>query len=142
MTVKEFIISRVQLFFFLVTLIFAVSMIIGLIFTPEKELYYYQLVGPFILAALCVFPTLVTYYRKEPAVWQYILRHIIQWILIECVVLTQITPPANANQALFYIVLGAVVLVIYLLASLMMWLQKVRQSKRLTEQLKILQAGE
>ena len=50
MTIKEFIISRIQLFILLVTLIFAVSMVIGLIFTPEAELHYYQLIGPFILA--------------------------------------------------------------------------------------------
>ena len=54
MTIKEFLISRIQLYFLLVTLIFAVSMIIGMIFTPGQELYYYQLIGPFFLAALCV----------------------------------------------------------------------------------------
>lgn len=139
MTVKEFILSRIQLYFLLVTLIFAVSMIVGLIFTPEKELYYYQLVGPFILSALCILPTLVTYFRKEPTVKQYIIRHLIQLILIEAVVLTQTTPPENGNRTVFYIVIGAAVVAVYLLASLMMWLQKLRQSKALTEQLRTLQ---
>ena len=139
MTIKEFLISRIQLYFLLVTLIFAVSMIIGMIFTPGQELYYYQLIGPFILAALCVLPTLITYFRKEPTVRQYIIRHIIQLILIEGVVLTQIQPPDKENQVIFDIVLGAAVLIVYLFASLMMWLNKVRQSKKLTEQLKLLQ---
>ena len=139
MTIKEFIISRIQLFILLVTLIFAVSMVIGLIFTPEAELHYYQLIGPFILAALYVLPTLITYFRKEPTVRQYIIRHIIQLILIEGVVLTQIQPPYKENQVIFDIVLGAAVLIVYLFASLMMWLNKVRQSKKLTEQLKLLQ---
>lgn len=140
MTFKEFLVSRLQLYFILVTLIFAVSMVVGLIFTPGRELYYYQLVGPFLLSALCVLPTFVTYFRKEPTVRQFILRHILQWALIECVVLTQIQPPAEAQRVLFYIVIGAAVLGIYLIASLLLWLQKLLQSKKLTEQLKALQA--
>ncbi len=139
MTIKEFLISRIQLYFLLVTLIFAVSMIIGMIFTPGQELYYYQLIGPFFLAALCVLPTFITYSRKEPTVRQVVLRNIIRLILIEGIVLTQIQPPEQENQVLFRILLAAAVLIVYLLASLMMWLRRVRQSRMMTEQLKILQ---
>ena len=139
MTIKEFLISRIQLYFLLVTLIFAVSMIIGMIFTPGQELYYYQLIGPFFLAALCVLPTFITYSRKEPTVRQVVLRNIIRLILIEGIVLTQIQPPEQENQVLFRILLAAAVLIVYLLASLMMWLRRVRQAGMMTEQLKILQ---
>lgn len=139
MTIKEFLISRIQLYFLLVTLIFAASMIIGMIFTPGQELYYYQLIGPFFLAALCVLPTFITYSRKEPTVRQVVLRNIIRLILIEGIVLTQIQPPEQENQVLFRILLAAAVLIVYLLASLMMWLRRVRQSGMMTEQLKILQ---
>lgn len=118
MTIKEFLISRIQLYFLLVTLIFAVSMIIGMIFTPGQELYYYQLIGPFFLAALCVLPTFITYSRKEPTVRQVVLRNIIRLILIEGIVLTQIQPPEQENQVLFRILLAAAVLIVYLLASL------------------------
>lgn len=133
MTIKEFLISRIQLYFLLVTLIFAVSMIIGMIFTPGQELYYYQLIGPFFLAALCVLPTFITYSRKEPTVRQVVLRNIIRLILIEGIVLTQIQPPEQENQVLFRILLAAAVLIVYLLASLMMWLRRVRQSGMMTE---------
>ena len=139
MTIKEFLISRIQLYFLLVTLIFAVSMIIGMIFTPGQELYYYQLIGPFFLFSLCVLPTFITYSRKEPTVRQVVLRNIIRLILIEGIVLTQIQPPEQENQVLFRILLAAAVLIVYLLASLMMWLRRVRQSGMMTEQLKILQ---
>ena len=140
MTFKEFLISRVQLFFLLVTLIFAVSLIFGLVFTPDAELHYYQLIGPFILAAMCVLPTFITYSRKEPTARQIVIRHVIQLVLIEGVVLTQIQPPENENHLLFILVLGAAVLLVYLFATLMMWLQKLRQSRKLTEQLRQLQA--
>ena len=103
MTLREFIISRVHLYFILVALIFAVSMGVGLIFTPDRAIYYYQL------------------------------------LLIEGIVLTQIQPPENGSPVVFYIVMGAAVPVVYLLASLLMWLQKLRESKKLTEQLKLFQ---
>ena len=129
MTVKEFIISRVQIFFFLVTLILTASAVMGLVYQPDMEL----------IAACCVLPTCVTYYKKEPTVRQYIIRQIIELSLIELVVMLFITPPEGIEKPLFYIVLGAVIAVIYLLTMVMMWLKKVQQSKKLTEQLHNLQ---
>ena len=141
MTVKEFIISRIQLFFFFLTLILAASAVIGLVISPETELHYYQLFGPMIIAALCVLPTCVTYFRKEPTIAQFILRRAIELVLIECVVLFMISPENSSIPApLFYIMLAAVVLIIYVIALLLMWLQKYQQSKKLTAQLKKFQA--
>ncbi len=142
MTIKEFILSRIQLFFLLVTLILVASAILGAIYDPDKELRFYHLFSPVILAACCVLPTCATYFKKEPTVKQYIFRQMIELALIEAVVMMLITPPAEIEKWLFYIVLGVVIAVIYLLAMVMMWLQKVQQSKRLTEQLKVLQQSE
>ena len=140
MTVKEFIISRVQIFFFLVTLILTASAVMGLVYQPDMELRYYHFFSPILIAACCVLPTCVTYYKKEPTVRQYIIRQIIELSLIELVVMLFITPPEGIEKPLFYIVLGAVIAVIYLLTMVMMWLQKVQQSKKLTEQLHNLQS--
>ncbi len=140
MTIKEFILSRFQLFFFLVTLILVASCIVGTLVAPEEELHYYHFLGPIITAALCVLPTCVTYFRKEPTVRQYILRLVIQLVLIEGVVMTIITPPADSDKISFYFLLGSVTLVIYILASLMMWSRKYQQSKKFTQQLKQLQS--
>ena len=139
MTVKEFIISRVQIFFFLVTLILTASAVMGAIYQPDMELRYYHLFSPIIIAACSVLPTFVTYFKKEPTVKQYIIRQIIELGLIELVVMFLITPPERIEKPLFYLVLGAVIAVIYILTVAMMWLQKVQQSKKLTEQLHNLQ---
>lgn len=139
MTVKEFIISRVQIFFFLVTLILIASAVMGLIYQPDMELRYYHLFSPVIMAACCVLPTYVTYYKKEPTVRQYIIRQIIELSLIELVVMLLVTPPEGIEKPLFYIVLGAVIAFIYVLTMVMLWLQKVQQSQKLTEQLHHLQ---
>lgn len=139
MTVKKFIISRVQIFFFLVTLILIASAVMGLIYQPDMELRYYHLFSPVIMAACCVLPTCVTYYKKEPTVRQYIIRQIIELSLIELVVMLLVTPPEGIEKPLFYIVLGAVIAFIYVLTMVMLWLQKVQQSQKLTEQLHHLQ---
>ena len=47
-----------------------------------------------------------------------------------------VSAPEGADKTLFYIALAVVVIVIYLLAMVMMWLEKKLQSKKLTEQLK------
>ena len=142
MTFKEFIISRVQIFFVLVTLILTATVILGTVYDPERELRYYHLLSPVIIAACCVLPTCVTYYKKEPTRLQFLCRNIIELLLIEAVVMFLISPPDSASAPLFYVVLGAVTAIIYALVMVIMWLQKYQQSKKLTAQLKELQANE
>ncbi len=142
MAFKRFLVLHLQLYCVLVTLIFAASYIVGMIFAPEQNISYSQLVGPFILAGLCVLPTFITYFRKEPTLKQFIIRSVIQLAVIEVIVLFFIQPPENTIAALFYLLIGAIVLVIYVLAKLTVWLNKYLQSKKLTEQLRDFQANE
>ena len=140
MTLKEFIRSRVELFFFLTTLILFASAVLGGIFTPEKEIRYYHLFSPLIIAGMCVLITSITYFRKEPTLTQYIIRHIIEIFMIQLCILCMITPPETVkNSVSFYITLGGTICVTYVLAALMIWWQKYRQSQKLTAQLRKLQ---
>lgn len=115
-------------------------MIIGVIYVPDQSIKYSQLAGPFIVVAFCILPTFITYFKKEPTLKQYIIRHIIQLATIEMMVLFMIEPPNNTNQILFRVIIGAVVFIIYVIVKLTMWLQKYQQSIHLTEQLKKLQS--
>ncbi len=142
MTFKEFFLSRMQVFFFLVTMILLASVILGSVFAPQQELRYYHLLSPVIIAALCVLPTMVTFSKKEPSLLRFLITHLIELVLIEGVVMIMIAPPEDIEKITFYIILGTVILVIYVLVELMMWFQKVQQSKKLTEQLKLLQQSE
>lgn len=143
MTFKEFILSQIQLFFFLVTLILTASAVIGGIVAPEQELRYYHLFSPIIIAGLCILPGCLTYSKKEPTVWQYIFRFILEISLIEGIVMFLVSPPSDLgiSKNLFYIILGGTVLVIYLLSMLMIWYQKYSQSQKLTQQLKKFQSN-
>lgn len=144
MTVKEFIISRVQIFFFLVPLILTASVILGIIYAPSQEIHYTDLLAPMITAGWCVLPTCVTYFRKEPGLKQYLLRITLQLILIQAEVILLIDPPADGSVSpvRFYGTLEVAVCVIYALVMLMFWLQKVRQSRKLTQQLRDWQNGQ
>ena len=142
MTCKEFIISRVQIFFCLVPLILMASVLLGSVYAPEQVFHYADLLAPIITAGLCVLPTCVTYFRKEPGLMQYLLRLAIQLVLIVTEVMLLISPPADVSPIRFYWALGIAVCVIYALVMLMFWLQKVRQSRKLTQLLIDFQNGQ
>lgn len=142
MTFKEFIISRVQIFFCLVPLILMASVILGSVYAPEQVFHYADLLAPIVTAGLCVLPTCVTYFRKEPDGKQYLLRLTLQLILIVTEIMLVISSPADVSPIRFYATLGITVCVIYALVMLMFWLQKVRQSRKLTQQLIEFQKGQ
>lgn len=142
MTIKEFIISRLQLFFFLTTMILAASAVLGGIVAPDMQIRYYDLYSPMIVAALCILPTCVTFFKKEPTLVQYILRLALELLLIEVIVLSLVKPPKDysGDPLFFYVILGASVFVIYVLAELVMWFKKLLESRSLTGELKKLQS--
>ncbi len=142
MTLKEFIITRLQLFFFLTTMILIASAVLGGIIAPYMQFRYYDLYSPLIIAALCILPTCVTFFKKEPTLLQYILRLALELLLIEVIVLSLVKPPNDfsGDKLFFYVILSVSVFVIYVLAELVMWFKKYLESQRLTVELKKLQA--
>ena len=123
MTLREFIIKRVQIFFFLVTMILIAQVIIGNAIAPEQVLHYSDLTSTLIMAGLCMLPSVVTYSKKELSLRQLFIRQAIQLVLIEGIMLTMATIGIDNNPqkpfSLFLI--GAVTLVIYVLTILAMW---------------------
>lgn len=136
MTLKEFIMVRIRLFFFLTTMILAAISIFGGIIAPDQEIKYYHLFSPIIISACCVLPTFATFYTNEPTPKQFIIRQLIEIVLIEAVVMFLVSVPEGTDVIMFRIILAAVVIIIYILAMLMMWLEKKMQANKLTEQLK------
>ena len=142
MTFKRYFLMQLQIYFLLVSLIFAVSMVLGVIFSPNEPVYYSQFRGPFILAGLCVLPSFVTYYKDEPSVQEYIIRHFIQLVMIEAIVLFMIEPPENVSIMLFRVLVGISVFIIYVITKALIMLQKYKESIKLTKQLKEMQLKE
>lgn len=143
MTVKDFIVSRIRLFFFLTVMILLAQSIVGTVAEPGVSLHirYIDLLSPLYMAGLCTLPTVVTYSKKKLSIKQVLIRHAIQLVLIEGVImLISFTSPSIDTKRLEVIFLiGGIVLVIYVLAVLMMWLGQVSESKKMTAQLHVLQ---
>ena len=143
MTLKEFVLRRIQLFFFLSVLILIAQAIIGTIVEPGETLHgrYTDLLTPLWIAALCILPTVVTYSRKKLTLKQMLIRHAIQLVLIEGVMFVI----AFANGLIdpnVMIMIAVAVFAIYCLSILMIWLGQLRESKKMTEQLiKLQQRG-
>ena len=137
MTIKDFIRSRLQLYFFLVTLILTADFIIGSMFDPNRQLSNIDLTGPLILAGLCIRPTFVTYFKDEPNSRQLIIRRVIQFALIEAIVQLAAAPGVSIeNKVQFRITTALLVLVIYLLAFAVISFRSFMESKQLTKLLK------
>lgn len=140
MTVKEFILRRVQLFFLLTTMILIAQAVIGTIVEPGETLRgrYLDLLTPLWIAALCIVPTVVTYSRKKLTCRQMLIRHAIQLVLIEGVMFV-IAYTNGLTDPKVLLLIAAAVFVIYGFCIFILWLGQLRASKRMTEQLRKLQ---
>ncbi len=138
MTFKEFIINRIQVFFFLVTMILLAQVVLGNIIEPDRVLYYKDFIGTFVMAGLCMLPTVVTYSKKELNLKQMIIRHIIQLVLIEDIMLTLaiIGIAPSPQKPLSVVLIVTATAIIYALAIFLMWYRQYLESKKLTELLK------
>ena len=146
MTIKEFLLKRLQLFFFLSVMILIAQAVVGTIVEPGETLHirYIDLLSPLFIAALCTVPTLVTYSRKKLTMRQLLIRHAIQLVLIEGVmfVIMYATGTVDFERPWVFALIAVSVLVIYVLSLLMIWLSQLHESKIMTEQLRALQQKE
>lgn len=134
MTFKEFVASRIQLFFFLVTMILLAQVVLGNIIEPDRPLYYKDFIGTFVMAGLCLLPTIVTYSKKELNLKQLIIRQAIQLVLIEGImVYLAITEIESSQQKSMRVaMIAGTTAVIYALAILIMWNRQRQEAKKLT----------
>ena len=143
MTVKEFIARRIKLFFILTVLILVAQAIIGTIAAPGQSLHirYIDLLSPLYMAALCILPTVVTFSRKKLTAKQMLIRHAIQLVLIEGVMMLIAFTSASidSSRPAVLLLIGGAVLIIYVLAIFLIWLGQVSESKKMTAQLHALQ---
>lgn len=138
MTFKDFIISRAQMFFFLVSMILLAQVSLGMIIEPQQVLHYKDFISTFVMAGACMLPTVVTYSKKELKLKQMIFRQAIQFAMIEAIMLTFaiIGIESSAEKPLNVLTICIVTAIIYFLAIFIMWYKQYRESKILTELLK------
>ena len=133
---KEFLLDCIRTFFTVVTLINLVMLLLGLCFIPEKRFGYEAFAAPLVYGLAGTIPNVVMYSRRELNMGEFIVRKIIQLILIEVLVL--FAAFYDAGEEIRMDIIGSVavsVFLVYVVATMIDWLQNSLAAKRMTEEL-------
>ena len=140
---KEFILDCIRTFFTVVTLINIVMFLLGLYFMPENRFGYEAFIVPIIYGLAGTLPNIVLYSKRELKVGELIVRKAIQVVLVEvCVIFVAFYNGGEAASSVKIVGSTAIsILVIYVVATLLDWLQNSLAAKQMTEELKKFQEG-
>jgi len=138
---KELIRDIINTYFMLVTMIVGAMMVLGTYFMPDVRFGYEAFGTPLRYAAFGTLPNLVMYSKRELTMKQFLIRKIIQLILVEVIVIAVALPIEMFEGGKTEIVLALAfsVFVIYLLTHLIDWFQNCAAAKQMTEELLIFQ---
>ena len=134
---KELINDMIYTYFMLVTMILGVMMILGTHFMPDVRFGYEAFGKPLEYAAWGTLPNLVMYAKKELALKQFLVRKLIQLVLVEIIVLTVAIPAPiiNGGKIEMAVTLAVGILIVYIFTHLIEWFQNYTMAKRMTEEL-------
>lgn len=138
---KEFLINIITTYFALVTMITIAMLILGSYFAPEASFGYMAYASPLIYAACGIIPTAVMYSKRELTVKELVIRKIIQFFLVEGVVLavSYQSLDSHTGQSKVLISMAICVCIIFVLAHIISWFQNCMSAKQMTEELIIFQ---
>ena len=141
MSIKQFIVRKLGLFFMLSTLITVAIYLLGSHFDGEARFGYDALLSPLTYAGCCVLPGFVTFSRREPKPRELLLRRALRFVLTEAVVLFLAFRSRTIDTSRPAVLLGIAgsVLVIYLLVFLFSWLVNSAQAKQVNQELQAFQ---
>ena len=131
-SIKSFLVRMMTVYFTLVTLITAAILLLGLCMEPEAEFGYSAFAAPLIFAACGTLPGVVMISRHELTIKAYMLRKLLQLVLIELLVLWVSGARSEDGTALQ---LAVCILVIFLCAHGISWLQECYAARQMTADL-------
>ena len=136
---KEFVLDLLRTYFIVVTLINAAMWIMGvsLDFVPENQFGYEAFAAPLIYGLAGCLPEVVLYSKRELKVKELIVRKVLQFFLVEVLVLMAAFYGSEGNWRSPELI-GSVafsIFIIYVLATLFDWLQNYIAALRMTEEL-------
>jgi len=138
---KELLNDMIFTYFMLVTMISGVMAVLGMRFIPDASFGYEAFKMPLIYAAYGTLPNVVMYARQELTRKQFLIRKIIQLILIEVIVIMVALPAQLLKEKNLEIIvsLGISIFVVFLLTHLIDWFLNYTSAKRMTGELLIFQ---
>lgn len=140
---KEFVLDCIRTFFTVVTLINIVMFVLGVYLMPDHRFGYEAFIVPVIYGLAGTLPNAVMYSKRELKVGELIVRKVLQVILVEVFVLfAAFFGDGKEVQSIEIVGSTAVsILLIFMIATLLDWLQNSLAAKQMTEDLKKFQEG-
>ena len=134
---KELIRDMINTYFMLTTMILGIMTVLGTYFMPDVR-FGYEFYGlPLIYAAYGTIPSIVMYAKKELTMKQFLIRKVIQFILIEVIVIS-VALPAEVREAgnhEIVVSLAVSIFIVYVLTHLIDWYQNYVSAKQMTKAL-------
>lgn len=134
MSLKDFFKSMMSSYFVIVTLINVSTYVLGVMYRPEEQFGYDAFLSPLVYGALGILPVCVMYSKKELTLKQVIFRKILQFILLEILLIgfgfghSKLTVE---NMELI-ISFGLSVFVIFVLVHIISWVLDLQQARQMT----------
>ena len=134
---KEFWVDFIKTYFMVATLITAVMGLIGSILMPEMTFGYQAFWSPLLYAAVGTLPNLVLYSKRELTVKELLFRKLLQLLLIEAGIffVAFFGVSDEWRQPHLMLALAGSVLVVYLLATLIAWIENLLSARAISEEL-------
>ena len=141
MSLKQFLIQKLGLFFMLTTLITFAIYFLGSQLDSDARFGYDIFLSPLIYAGCCVIPSLVTWSKRELKARELAVREALQFLLTEAVVLALAYRSSYIDTSRTSVVLAIAgsVLVIYVLVVLFSWLVNSVQARKINDDLQTFQ---
>lgn len=134
MNYKDFLKSLLMSFFIVVTLVNIAMAVLGLMLDPNRTFSYEAFFSPLLYGVLSLLPSAVTYSRKELSIRQMFVRKLLQFGLIETLLITFMI--ANGIREIRLLVPLAVTILFVSLAVMgLLWLLDLRSAKELNQEL-------
>lgn len=109
--------------------------VIGCIKTPELGVTHYSFFMPFVYAFFCVIPSLVIYSAKELSIKQMLVRKIIQFFLIELIVMLVSYMIGTLNNTFICKAILLAVAVVYIIVNVFEYLFCKSEADTMTKKL-------
>lgn len=135
---REFINNLISSYFTVVTLIVVAMLILGLNFYPDVSFGFEGYILPLVYGACGVFPNVVMYSGHELTLKEFLIRKVIQLLLIEVIVLV-VAFGGSKSELSIVISTGIGIFIIFVVSHIVDWIQKCLSAKKMTEDLRRLQ---
>ncbi len=140
MDFKSFAIKNILMPFFIsVTFICAIMAVLGVFYQPDMRFGYQLLLSPLILGLATSLTTLVNYSKYELTLQGAMIRKLLQFVLIELIVLLSIYLSGNMTSAPLILSVAFSVLLIFSTVHFVQWIVDKNTAKVFNEALKKMQ---